>query len=265
MMVALDRRGLIGGGLAAAASAWPTASLAQASAPAAERLLAAADRIRYPQGAFRAVNTLVEYAGGKPRDELRLQIYSKLDPSTRSFRTLAKYLAPQRDVGKLVLFGGTNMWFYDPASKASVRISPQQRLIGQAANGDVVTSNLAEDYTPTLGGEESVKDADNQDRQTFRLDLRPRAADAIYGKVQLWIDRANSRPIKARFYAQSGNLLKIAFYRRYQTALGETRPTQTVIIDAVVPSRVTTMSMDAWAREDIPETWFQRDYLPQLR
>ena len=58
-----------------------------------------------------------------------------------------RYVEPPRDAGKMVLLDGRSLWFYDPASKASVRISPQQRLIGQAAIGDVLTVNLAVDYT----------------------------------------------------------------------------------------------------------------------
>ena len=47
------------------------------------------------------------------------------------------------DTGKLMLKNGNDLWFYDPANQASVRISPDQRLLGQAANGDVVTSPFA--------------------------------------------------------------------------------------------------------------------------
>ncbi|MDN5759397.1 MAG: hypothetical protein L0H59_12860, partial [Tomitella sp.] len=39
---------------------------------------------------------------------------------------------------------------FDPASQASIRLSPQQRLLGQAANGDVVAANFALDYTAQL-------------------------------------------------------------------------------------------------------------------
>ena len=78
---------------------------------------------------------------------------------TGQFRNLVRYIEPPRDAGKMVLLDGTMLWFYDPASKASVRISPQQRLIGQAAIGDVLTVNLALDYTGKLVGAESIQDA----------------------------------------------------------------------------------------------------------
>ena len=64
------------------------------------------------------------------------------------------------------------MWFYDPSSKASVRISPQQRLMGQASDGDVVTANFAKDYTAKLLGEETLQDADRQNRDCWHLDLK---------------------------------------------------------------------------------------------
>ncbi|MFX7793275.1 outer membrane lipoprotein-sorting protein, partial [Acinetobacter baumannii] len=76
---------------------------------------------------------------GKQTDTSTLAIYSKADPNSGQFRSLIRYVAPARDANKLILFSGKDLWFYDPTSKASIRMSPQQRLLGQASNGDVVT------------------------------------------------------------------------------------------------------------------------------
>ncbi|WP_280174528.1 outer membrane lipoprotein-sorting protein [Pantoea rodasii] len=68
-----------------------------------------------------------------------------------------KYISPQRDAGKLTLKNGRNLWLYDPTSQVSIPISPQQRLLGQASNGDVITSNWAHDYNAKIIGVESIK------------------------------------------------------------------------------------------------------------
>ena len=102
-------------------------------------IVAAADKVRNPGQPFRSTDTLTEYVAGKARDQDQLVVYAKEDPATRQYRNLVRYVEPPRDAGKMVLLDGHNLWFYDPASKASVRISPQQRLIGQAAIGDILT------------------------------------------------------------------------------------------------------------------------------
>jgi hypothetical protein len=71
--------------------------------------------------------------------------------------------------------------------------------------------------------------------------------------------------VKGKFYSDSGRLLKIAYYRGYQTQLGAERPTQTIIIDAVDSSLVTTMTTSDYRPQAIPDAWFQRDYLPRLK
>ncbi|MFX8887307.1 outer membrane lipoprotein-sorting protein, partial [Acinetobacter baumannii] len=87
-----------------------------------------------------------EYQHGTVNNTLSLVIYAREDAASGQYDNVVRYVDPPRDAGKIVLLNGSRMWFYDPASKASVRISPQQRLIGEAANGDVVSVNLARDY-----------------------------------------------------------------------------------------------------------------------
>jgi hypothetical protein len=234
------------------------------STPSPDQILAASDKVRNPDAPFRLSNTLVEYVGGQARNHVTLTVYARLDQNTGQYGTLVRYVDPPRDTGKMVLFNGTNMWFYDPASKASVRISPQQRLLGQASNGDVVTVNLARDYKATLVGEEHLQDADRQDRDCWHLDMKASTPDAIYAHIEYWVDRANSRPVKGKFYADSGRLLKIAYYHHYAEQLGAQRPTETIIIDAVDHKLVTTMGTTDYRYQEIPDAWFQRDYLPRV-
>ena len=230
-----------------------------------QEIVAASDRVRNPHQPFRLTNALVEYVGGKARDRVVLTVYAREDPETRQFRNLVRYVEPPRDAGKMVLLSGTNMWFYDPTSKASVRISPQQRLIGQASDGDVVTVNLARDYAAKLLGEESLQDANRKQRNCWHLDLSAATSDAIYGRIEFWIERDSYLPVKGKFYSDSGRLMKIAYFRKYEQQLGGIRPTEVIIIDAVDSNLVTTMNTYDYRAQTIPDAWFQRDYLPRLK
>ena len=163
------------------------------------------------------------------------------------------------------LFDNHDLWFYDPSSKASVRISPQQRLIGQASIGDVLTVNFVVDYAATLLGDETITDAERQQRQCWHLDLKAVTDTATYNRAEYWVEHGSFHPIKAKFYSDSGRLLKILYYRGYHEQLGAVRPSEAVIIDAVDSSLVTTIQFGDLRFQDIPEAWFQRDYLPRLR
>jgi hypothetical protein len=236
----------------------------QALADTAPEIIARTDQVRNPQQPFHATVTLVEYVSGRERDQDTLTVFAKKDPVTHQFRNLVQYAAPPRDAGKRVLLGGGALWFYDPASKASVRISPAQQLVGQAAIGDVLTVNLAADYTPTLLGSESIEDAAHTQRKCWHLQLKAADDLATYSKVDYWVEQGTYLPIKGRFYSDSGRPLKIAYYRDFSDVLGTTRPTQTIIIDAVDTSLATVATSTDYGYQDIPDTWFQRDYLPHL-
>jgi hypothetical protein len=233
--------------------------------PTPQDVLAESDRARNPDKPFRVTLALVEYVNGKPRDRTGMVVYAREDRQTRQFSNLVRYAEPPRDAGKLVLLKGGNLWFYDPASKASIRISPQQRLTGQASNGDVLTVNLARDYTTTIVGEESLQDADRKSRDCWHLDMNAATPDAIYNRIEYWVERGTYRSVKGKFYADSGRLLKIAYYHKYEEQLGGMRPTEVILIDAVNSNLATTIDYADYRFQDIPEAWFQRDYLPRLR
>lgn len=241
------------------------AALQAQAAPSAQEILAASDRVRNPDTAFSVTTGLTEYRNGKQTDASTLEVYSRTDGSSGQFRNLIRFAAPARDANKLMLKNGNDLWFYDPASKASIRISPQQRLLGQAANGDVVTVNFAKDYQASLAGEEEVQDGERNLRRCYKLALAANAPDVTYHRLDLWVDAANSQPVKARYYSESGRLLKTAYFRRVRKELGADRPTEAVIIDGLDPNWVTVLRYTDWARRNVPEAWLQRDYLPHFK
>jgi outer membrane lipoprotein-sorting protein len=246
------------------AAAMLPATLTQA-APDAQAILAASDAVRNPPKPFAVVATLIEYRSGKQTDGNTLSVYSKADPNSGQYRSLIRFVAPPRDANKLMLKNGNELWFFDPASQASIRISPQQRLLGQAANGDVLTVNLAKDYTAELLGEEDVTDGERVMRHCHKLGLAAASPDVTYHHIEMWVDAASSRPVKGRFFAESGRLLKTAYYRKFAPQLGRERPTEVVIIDGLDPQWVTVIRYSEFAWRDVPDAWLQRDYLPRFK
>ncbi len=230
-----------------------------------QAILAASDAIRNPNKPFSITVSLTEYKQEQNSEGTSLSVYSKADDKSGQYRSLIRYVGPARDAGKLMLKNGNDLWFYDPGSKSSIRISPQQRLLGQASNGDVVTVNLAKDYEAKSADQEDVKDGSQQVRHAVKLQLKAVATDVTYDRIEMWVDADTNGPIKAKFYSDSGALLKTAYYRRYQQELGVLRPTETVIIDGLNPKWVTVMRYSDYQFREIQDAWFQRDYLPRFK
>ena len=235
------------------------------AAPDAQAILADSDAVRNPAKPFSVTVSLLEYRNAKQTDGNMLTVYAKEDHKNGQYRNLIRFVAPERDAGKLMLKNGNDLWFFDPSSQASIRLSPQQRLLGQASNGDVLTVNLAKDYKAELLGEEDTADGERVVRRSYKLGLAAVSPDVTYHRVEMWVDASNSRPMKARFYSESGHLLKTAYYRKFQPQLGRERPTEVVIIDGLDPAWVTVMRYSDYAWRDVPDAWLQRDYLPRFK
>ena len=244
-----------------AAPAWPAGD----DDARARQIVEQADRIRNPQQPFQVTLRLVEYRNGQVRQSATLQLHTRQNPATRRFSNLARLLEPAADLGKVLLMDDEDLWFYDPASSASIRISPQQRLVGQAANGDVMTASFALDYEARVVAEEAIKDADNKERATWRLALNAARGTAVYRRIDYWVERGTHLPVKARFFADSGRALKLAFYRKYSPQLGQPRAGEMIILDEVDTSVATRITFTNYLAQDVPEQWFNRDYLPRLR
>jgi len=235
------------------------------AAPLASEILAASDAIRNPGKPFSVTVTLTEFQAGKQVDTSTMTSYSRVQRQGGDFASLIRFVLPLRDAGKLMLKNGNDMWFYDPASKATIRLSPQQRLLGQASNGDVATVNFARDYAAALAATEEIKDGERRTRMAYKLVLTASTEGVTYPGIEMWVDAENSRPLKARFFAESSRLLKTVYYRRFQSQLGAERPTESVIIDGLNPQSVTIMRFSDYVARDIPPTWMQRDFLPRFQ
>ena len=116
-----------------------------------------------------------------------------------------------------------------------------------------------------LTGTELLQDAEHKNRDCWHLELTAATDQAVYSRVEFWLEKGSYQPIKGKYYSDSGRLLKISYFRKFQQELGEMRPTETIIIDAVDSNQVTVMKFSDYRFQDIPDSWFQRDYLPRLK
>ena len=116
--------------------------------------------------------------------------------------------APARNKGEMMLFNDRNLWYFKPGLKKPMAISARQKLMGQAANGDIASTNYYRDYEGKIVGEDKVASID-----CFRLELKARAKNVTYDGIRYWISKSAHLGIKAEFLTVGGDVFKSATFK----------------------------------------------------
>jgi hypothetical protein len=168
-------------------------------APTAEQLLKDADRARGGLASGITWNATVETTEDGTQSSRSFLVKARGDDA------LVEALAPARYEGEIMLFNDRTIWFVKPGLRRPVSISARQRLHGDAANGDIASTNYARDYEGTIAGEEPV---DGQ--PAYKLELKARAKNVTYDRIRYWISAKGHLGIKAEFLTVGGDIFKTA-------------------------------------------------------
>ncbi len=181
-----------------------------------------------------------------------------------SHTSLVIYDKPISERGKALLMAEKNLWFHSPSSRKPIRITPQQRLLGEASNGDVASTDLSGDYIPKLFGSETI---DSVDYHILELTAKADSL-ATYDHLKLWLRKDNFKPFKADFFAASGKLLKTAYYKRYEKLAnldGKEQLTAILIMNPLVQGKQTLMEYSAFKVIDLSPARFTVNGLRHLQ
>jgi hypothetical protein len=156
---------------------------------------------------------------------------------------LARCVAPSRQKDELFLFNDRNLWVDRPGLRKPISISPRQRLSGQAANGDIATTNYARDYTATLMGTETVNGI-----KAYKLKLKANSDKTTYEGIVYWISVDAQLGVQAEFLTLEGRAFKKARFEYKNSVLvrGKTTPfvSQMTITDSMFPQNQTTIDYE---------------------
>jgi len=151
-----------------------------------------------------------------------------------------EYTEPAKMRGQRIVMQGRNMWFVRPGLQRPVPLSPRQRLIGNAANGDVAATHYAADYEAEIVGTENV-----DGEACTVLALKAKARNTTYDRIRYWISEKGKLGIKAEFYTVSGKLFKSARFEYANEIVYEGRRipfvSRMLISDAINAGNVTTL------------------------
>src|SRR5664280_3505528 len=183
------------------------ALVARAATPAginAEALLKQSDTYRNGWPSFVTHVKITHYESKKADEE---KLYEVSQKGTE--KTYVEFLSP-REKGQHLLMLGDDMWVYLPDTSRPVRITPLERLNGDASNGDVARTNYAIDYSPVYVRTEKVGAED-----CHVLELTAKRKGSTYHRILYWVRVSDARPVKAEFYLTSGKHIKSATFDEY--------------------------------------------------
>ncbi|KDO14572.1 outer membrane lipoprotein-sorting protein [Vibrio metoecus] len=162
------------------------------------------------------------------------------------------------EAGQKMLMLGDNYWLLMPKSRRPIRITPMQKLLGEASVGDISTLTWSDDYQPTLEGEERLLLEDQRSVEAYRLSLKAKTAGASYQAITLWLNKADASPVKADLYLHSGKLAKVAWF----TVQGE-RVIEMVLQDKIQAQKRTVIQYQAVQPLRLEDKYYNPAYLIQ--
>lgn len=220
----------------------------------ADQILQLSDMSRNGWDSYGVLTTIQNFEDGKLKDQGRFDVTIK-----GMNKTLVKFL--NADVkGQYLLMVDDDMWIYMPDTRKPIRITPLQRLMGDASNGDVARTRYAEDYTATLLREEVLEGT-----PCYVLDLRAKRDGATYNRIEYWVAKGTNMPKRAEIYLTSGKHYKTIDFDTYEEIHGRTLLTKMTITDRLRSGRTTIMLYDSYGPKDLPDKFFNKDYLEKLR
>ena len=178
----------------------------------------------------------------------------------RDVNSIAEYISPPRVKGRKLLMLDRNMWFVKPGLRKPVPISPRQKLMGGASNGDIASTNYAGDYKVADTFRERV-----DGEPCYLLDLTAISKKATYDQIKYWISERRMVGVKAEFFTISGKMFKSATMEYENSIMMQGKPhafiSKMVITNALVEDDVTTMTYSKAKIKNIPDSAFNLNLL----
>lgn len=230
-----------------------------------------ADSLKPPRS-FSALSKIDTYRNRAPSGSMVIRTYIKISKTTDGPHSISLVLSPSGDRGKVFLRVADSFWLYDPGAERPVKISTQQRLMGDASLADVTHFDLEENYSATLEGEEKIVDITGKNVSAQRLTLKAKSRNVLYPTLRLWVSARNSidqrdqrqLPVKIECLSSAGRVLKTVYYSQFRGFLGKQRPTELNIVDGTAPGRVTRIRFSEFQFEEIEMKSYSTEAMPSV-
>jgi hypothetical protein len=231
-------------------------ALSVAQAQDVGSLLKAADKFRMSSDNLQVETQInVINADGTPDKERRYKVFVQ---AGRQSLVLMQSPAEQ---GQKVLMLGDDFWLLMPGSQRPLRITPMQKLLGDASTGDIATMSWAQDYSAKLVGEEACDAQELADKQTcLHLSLTAARKGVTYQRIELWIGKSRHQPVRADLYVMSDKLAKQARFVMDKPD-APTQVTEMVLSDQLSNHKSTHVRYLSRKERTVPAEWLNPMFL----
>ena len=188
---------------------------------------------------------ITNYESGRADEE---KLYEVSQKGTE--KTYVEFMSP-REKGRHLLMLGDDMWVYLPDTSRPVRITPLERLTGDASNGDVARTNYAVDYSPVFLRSEKIGSVDCN-----VLELTAKRKGATYQRILYWVRTEDARPVRAEFYLTSGKHIKSATFDEYQPYGGKTLLHKLTLYDEIRHESHSVLEYSEATQRNLPDKLF---------
>lgn len=212
-------------------------------------LLKEADAYRLTAESLRVDTEVRTFKGDQP-DKTRLyQVYVK--PGRRS---LVLFRSPS-ERGQKMLMLGDDFWLVLPSSQRPLRITPMQKLLGDASTGDIASLTWAEDYDGQVVGETLAGGV-----PCLKLDIAGQRKGVSYPRIVLYLAKEDRRPVEAELYVASDKLAKEARFR-FGEVNGRKVVTQMTLTDRIQRDRRTEVHYLARSPKTLGDEYYNPAFL----
>jgi outer membrane lipoprotein-sorting protein len=221
--------------------------------PNAEDLLRRSDAYRNGWPSYVLRVRITTYESGKADEE---KLYEVSQKGTE--KTYVDFLSP-RDKGRHLLMLSDDMWVYLPDTSRPVRITPLERLSGDASNGDVARTNYSVDYTAAYLRTEKAAD-----QNCYVLELTAKRKGSTYHLIHYWVRTSDARPVKADFFLTSGKLIKSATFDEFAEVDGRVQLRRLTLYDQIRKSSHSVLEYSGIAPRQLPDKLFYQGRADQF-
>jgi hypothetical protein len=215
-------------------------------------LLKAADKYRMSSDNMQVDTQISVFnTDGSPDKERRYTVFAQA-----RHQSLVLMQSPA-EKGQKVLMLGDDFWLLMPGSQRPLRITPMQKLLGDASTGDIATMSWAEDYAGTVTGEDRCGEPE---QACLHLSLSAARKGVTYQRIELWLGKAKHEPVKADLYVQSDKLAKQARFVMDKPA-APTAVTAMLLRDQLTNKKETQVRYLARKERTVPEAWLNPMFL----
>jgi hypothetical protein len=208
--------------------------------------LSVLDQLRTQSATVKIATRIEVYEQGQLKSQSKLDVYVGTDK-----RSLAVYRS-EREAGQKVLMIDNQFWLFLPSSKRAMRITPIQKIMGEASVGDIASLDWEVDYDlveRTIDGDE------------IKLELKAARKGLSYNKVELWVEPINFHPLRGNFYLKSGKLAKQGIFNLALDEQGAWFMSSLTLQDRVKQDQLTQIFYDSVEPLEMQDKWFTPNFL----